>query len=222
MLCPFIVLAATVILTATEHPALACKPLVVFYGGASDTKNKHTYNVYKGRKEKYKKKGIDSLYFSHSQGKESKEAIRRHQSSARKETPVILIGHSWGGDTAYDVAKDLPDSYKTTLVTLDPVGGQAWDTWGIPWFFAYLVRNQLSKPLNGIWINVAQPAPDRDFEIMRVLPLSCDRIASMGGLWGYQGNATHSPKFEEGWDHCSVEKMFKAAEPLISPLLECR
>jgi len=76
--------------------------------------------------------------------------------------PVTLIGHSWGGDTAAQVALNLPKRI-TTLITVDPVGKLT------PWLHAYdSIANSV-----GTWIDVAaQPAEERT---------PGDKLADFGG-----------------------------------------
>ncbi|WP_211254403.1 alpha/beta hydrolase family protein, partial [Roseomonas mucosa] len=65
---------------------------------------------------------VGSKYFAHDQADE----IRRYIEGQPSGTKVSLIGHSYGGDTAIEVAGKLAqEGHKIdTLVTVDPVGSR--------------------------------------------------------------------------------------------------
>ena len=90
--------------------------------------------------------------------------------------PIILIGHSWGGDTTMDVADDLKGEACLKclyVVTLDPVSQLDPDAW----FGGPYPGNQVTE-----WINVAQPAGPMD--VIVDIPIVGWII---GGLWSAGG-----------------------------------
>jgi thioesterase domain-containing protein len=67
-------------------------------------------------------KGVDVMYFTWDQENESMNAVKEHLRNY-PSSPVVMIGHSYGGDTAFKVADKLgKDVSIKLLVTLDPVG----------------------------------------------------------------------------------------------------
>lgn len=133
-----IALAVTCFEAASGVAAAAkCLPLVVLYGGGWDAKTEIMKRVAKDLKKNW---GRDAIveYYAHDQGNVSHSSIQRHLRACSRSL-IALIGHSWGGATAYSVAKDWGDRI-TLLVTLDAVGGGPYSR---------------SKPYNvRKWINV--------------------------------------------------------------------
>ena len=85
-----------------------------------------------------------------------------------KNDEIILIGHSYGGDTAENVAHDITDRTLDKLITLDPVS--FWDFSG-------------SKPESvNNWYNVI--AEDDQYTWN-------DFIADVGGQWGEESGAVN-------------------------------
>ena len=144
-----------------------------------------------------------------------------------KNSKVLLIGHSWGGDTAYDVAQDM-HKYSVALITLDPVSKRAWRTYGVyPLLWLRAQRNNIPNPTSrmGTWVNVhAHSSGGTDIGIF---PLSligwgdylshspCNATAAAGGPWGRQRNAdqdyTLARATSDGGEmvltHCHVGRM---------------
>jgi pimeloyl-ACP methyl ester carboxylesterase len=109
-------------------PPLGCnigtdceKALVIFIGGAADTDYRPMYREFAS----YCREGHEhqaKAYFTH----DANSAIVRYITRWRKRYPghqVGLIGHSWGGYRAYEVAQRLAEDGVPLdlLVTLDPV-----------------------------------------------------------------------------------------------------
>ena len=93
--------------------------------------------------------------------------------------PITLVGHSYGGDTAYLVARDCEQ--EVTLITLDPV---SWFTFGI----------EGNRPI-GVWINIIadlEATPDT-------------LLALLGGKWGYTLGALNM--WADGIGHADVYGM---------------
>ena len=208
-------ISAVLLLPRTEP--VACKPLVVFYGGfGSQTKENLLWEVC----QEYSKPGVRKQCLAYSA--DGTDFIVDYWKSTPGETPIVLVGHSWGGDTAYTVAEQLPQNMAPTLITLDPVGGRAWTTVGIPNVLAVSVRkDDLAKPTHGEWVNIHQAARRVDFDgsLLELVKLAhCDGIADIGGLWGHQRNA-NSIEFAGG--HCNIDRMFALAEIYIATATKC-
>ena len=68
--------------------------------------------------------------------------------------PIVLIGHSWGGDTAAQVARNMSDEIcNLTLITLDPVSGVK----------PFGLGDIANPSRNNIWINVHPDASLMDY-----------------------------------------------------------
>lgn len=150
-----------------EKPA--GKPLVIFFGGAMDSSNLNMKQVADGYHDKSKSGEFpvfdqDKLYFGQGDAEEAKIAILEKVKSD-PQTVIALIGHSWGGDTAYKIVRDLAAHGLeiNLLVTLDPVSVGSY------------FKSQFVKPSGTTnWINFHVPKSD---------------LASLGGHWGEQNDA---------------------------------
>lgn len=142
---------------------------VVFVGGAGDRNSAIVYNEYE--RLKFSHPEISSRYFSHDEN----PPIENYIKSLPEGAPVTLIGHSWGGDTATQVARALPKRIDT-LITIDPV------SLFTPFFHSY---DSIAKSVRR-WINV-NAVPDGK-------PSPGDKVARWGGRWGGgpAGAATNS------------------------------
>lgn len=98
---------------------------------------------------------------------------------------IFLIGHSYGGDAAYQVADRLSRAGVDVglLVTIDPVSRSG----------------SRGKPARvRQWVNVhADPA----------VTGRCNDVADLGGRWGAAPGADFN-RFGAGLDHCKVLEMF--------------
>ena len=114
--------------------------------------------------------------------------------------PIILVGHSYGGDTAMDVAAMLKDQKCLCLyvITLDPVSHFDPDTW--------LWQNPAGTNIVE-WINVFQSAGLSDYvaaipvvgwvfggvwALGGVISGNNDMVASGGGQWNEMSGADYS------------------------------
>ena len=75
---------------------------VIFVGGAGDQNSAIVYREYE--RFKFARPDISSRYFSHDQNRE----IGKYINTLPDGAPVTIIGHSWGGDTAAQVALNVP------------------------------------------------------------------------------------------------------------------
>ena len=194
-----------IILLTQGGAALAesCKPLIVFYNGFLNQdldKLLGKRNFYTTCKEYNPPKGIRKRCQSWSKigGGYETDFIKDHWNSTSSATPIILIGYSYGGDTAYDIAKSLPKNYEPTLITLDPVGKKGLDS-------------SLAKPTSGEWITVYTKKP---WSLHR-----CDLIARAGVRYRKQSNADKNIIFDG--NHCDVDEMFDKVKPFIEKKISC-
>lgn len=104
--------------TNTEA-APSVRPVVVFVGGAGDRSIgqivRRSWLAFRRDHPAY-----ETQYFTHDEGDE----LRRFVEAVPPGTPVNILGHSWGADTAAQVVAALGTTGRTVdrLVTIDPVG----------------------------------------------------------------------------------------------------
>lgn len=170
------------------------RPLVVFVGGALDDWNRNLLKVfcaYDARWERTRK-----LYVMHTQ---DAAEVRRRVVREAAGAPVALIGHSYGGNYAYELANAMrEDGGVALLVTLDPVSGPAGP------------RVPLDRGAVGRWINV-WAGSGIGFS-------SCGLAGAIGGAWGPQSRADADLRFpadpsddDASNDHCKTEQMIRLA-----------
>jgi pimeloyl-ACP methyl ester carboxylesterase len=96
-------------------------------------------------------------FFTHLETKFRREAVLRSIEDRAKGGPIVLVGHSWGGPQAYELARDLRDRGNTVLglITADPVS-----------------RMSSGARPKTFWVNVAASSQSPD---------DSDRIAAIGG-----------------------------------------
>ena len=194
-----------IILLTQGGTALAesCKPLIVFYNGFFNqdlNKLLGERNFYAVCNKYIPKKGVTKkcLSWSKMYGGYETDFIVDHWRSTSSETPIVLIGYSYGGDTAYDVAESLPEKYSPTLITLDPVARKGKDS-------------SLPKPTSGEWITMYTR---KSWSLNK-----CDLIARAGTRYRNQSNADRNITFDG--DHCDINKMFSLAKPFIEKQFAC-
>ena len=110
--------------------------------------------------------------------------------------PVVLIGHSYGANFAYELANALRDDGGVALLlTLDPVSGPA------------APRVPLEPGATRRWINV--------YAGSGVGLSSCGLAGAIGGGWGSRPEADVDLRFpadpakdDPDDDHCKTEEMF--------------
>ncbi len=105
-------------LSPSPPPQPRPQPVVVFVGGFLDGES----NIVRQYASEFGLLHRDrrTQYFSHDEG----AGIRRFIESLPNGTSVSLVGHSWGGNAAAEVAAALGAAGRPvdTLVTIDPVG----------------------------------------------------------------------------------------------------
>ena len=136
------------------------KEVIIYVGGAGEGSIHHA-----GKKAMDKFYGSDKYHmFYWTQESEIEDFINKQSENDK----IILIGHSYGGDTAENVAHDITDRTIDKLITLDPVS--FWDFSG-------------SKPESvNNWYNVI--AEDDKYTWN-------DFIADVGGQWGEESGAVN-------------------------------
>lgn len=116
-------LAVVALMTVSEATFPCAKTMAVLYGGLFD---QSTGIMHEFKEKLLKLKNIDQArYYTWSHGDiiRSTKEIRKYIKNCRN-AEVILIGHSLGGGSAYDVANRLSDGREKRnikLITLDPV-----------------------------------------------------------------------------------------------------
>jgi pimeloyl-ACP methyl ester carboxylesterase len=205
------------------------KPLLILYGGAGDNSISNTVLKLKNRLEgQYREignggKGVDVMYFTWDQENESMNAVKEHLRNY-PSSPVVMIGHSYGGDTAFKVADKLgKDVSIKLLVTLDPVGNYYGVNNKQDCRDEYptgsgrisqqekqceLQRRQRRKPDNTVkWINVwAKGAATLG-----------DAISSLGDRWNRQANADQDVPMDLA--HGEAGRMYSKAESSVLGVL---
>jgi Chlorophyllase enzyme len=173
------------------------KALVIFFGGANDSIHKNMYRVYADYENSA---NHEKKYLPWTEDKAAKILIANQLVNVDLASHICLIGHSYGGDTAMDVARDLNlvDLDIQLVVTLDPVSNQLVVT-------VDPVLNLINEPIElpshvEKWINVwvetkGSWRPD-------------NIVAELGGHWGMEPNATEN-MFCEGASHAQANEMFK-------------
>ncbi|HEX2210675.1 MAG TPA: alpha/beta hydrolase [Longimicrobium sp.] len=176
--------------TDPECPGTA-RPLVVFIGGLADGLNRNVVRIYCGYDERWEQ--TRKLYMSYNEEPARARSLIMERAGA---APVVLVGHSYGGDAAHRLAEALADSADVRLlVTLDPVGSR------------YQGRQAPRPPGVERWINVrVGSAPGLS---------SCGLAGAIGGAWGPQPSADADLRFprdpsrdDPDNDHCKTEQMF--------------
>ena len=108
--------------------------------------------------------------------------------------PIVLVGHSYGGDTALDVAEMLLNITNINLfiVTIDPVSQFDLDTW----FF----QNHRTENIKE-WINVYQKKGVEDYVFE--IPVAGNIL---GGIWSLIGTLGNNNMVASGGGQWNFEK----------------
>lgn len=167
------------------------RALVVFIGGALDDWNRNLHRVYCAYDAEWEH--TRKAYFLHT---EPLEDVRRQVLERAAGAPVVLVGHSWGANFAYELAGRMrEDGGVRLLLTLDPVSGPAGP------------RAPLEPGTARRWINV--------YAGSGVGLSSCGLVGAIGGAWGSQPEADLDLRFppdpardDPDDDHCKTEEMF--------------
>lgn len=167
------------------------RPVVVFIGGALDTWNRNLLRVFCAYDAAWE--GTRKLYFTHTA---EAAQVRRQVAEAAAGAPVVLVGHSYGANFAYELAHEMgTDADVRLLLTLDPVSGPA------------APRVPLPPDAARRWINVWAGSG--------VGLSSCGLVGAIGGAWRARPEADADVRFpadpardDPDNDHCKTEEMF--------------
>jgi RHS repeat-associated protein len=108
-------------------------------------------------------------------------------------TLITIIGHSWGADTALDVANNV-DAGISQLVTVDGVSRDG--------------KKNEEKPENvNIWTNVYQPNDVGTLD---------NTVANVGGHWGEAGNADENVAAGDEMTHGMAGNLFDLTDTAVS------
>ncbi len=161
--------------------------LDIFIGGAHDSNS----GIVQGYAASFSKNnpGRNALYFSHGQLNKILAAIKKAKCDNPND-PINLVGHSWGGDTAADIAAMLMSSGNLVdlLVTVDPVSRS---------------QPNLSDTTFGArnWMNInAAPSSTN----------GSDFIAFLGGKWGNSPAGFADTHFSVNTNHANFRAMMSA------------
>lgn len=171
------------------------RAVVVFVGGLADRLNRNVVRLFCGYDAAWER--TRKLYFAFDDDPRAvRDSILRSAGSGARRAPVVLVGHSYGGDAARRLADSLAaDADVRLLVTLDPVSRE-WEGRAAP------------RPAGvARWINVrVGSSPGLS---------SCGLAGIVGGAWGRQTEADAELRFppdpardDPDDDHCKTEQMF--------------
>ena len=170
-------------------PCIRFQPLVMFVGGARDPDLAPISGIFYPYNNAHEDR--QDIGYAAWQTEKQIKALALHW--MRRKQKVVLVGHSYGGDTVMDVARDLSTEGKELelVVTLDPVS-------------RFGARTNQPKP-SGVktWLNVYV-----DYNAVQRGPPN--RIAIAGGPWGYCPNADLNRTFSNGtgYEHAYADDMF--------------
>ena len=170
------------------HRCTKCrKHVYILIGGAKDSKSERMFQLY----DEILKPTVACSYYYWTSCSDVLDAIKNYKAVCPAST-IILIGHSYGGDTAMDVAERLPRGSKVVLVTLNPVSN-------------YDLCNYKVSPPDTVeyWINAYVAKGPQD--TLAVIPAAGsfvagvitfitfggldNTVASLGGKWGHESGA---------------------------------
>jgi pimeloyl-ACP methyl ester carboxylesterase len=180
------------------------RPVVVFIGGALDDWNHNLQRVFCAYDAQWER--TRKVYFLHT---DALEDVRRAVLERAAGAPVVLVGHSYGANFAYELANRMRDDGGVELLlTLDPVSGPAGP------------RTPLEPGAARRWINV--------YAGSGVGFSSCGLAGAIGGAWGSRPEADLDLRFppdpardDPSLDHCKTEEMF-LLQPVQEALAELR
>ena len=191
-----------------------CNPLVFFLGGMGDRKFQ-----FKEVFENWKTENKDHMVYYRS-WRDGKKIIRTVRGMKKcNDRKIVIIGYSYGGDTAYDVVTEL--SYLSpVLVTLDAVGSRAEFSIVIPLIIGLSIQNNELKNPSKKWINVHTSnsnystrsffGPEGFDDFMERSGSFCDAVADLGGPYGEQKNAMVNLELKN-ITHCDLHDLLVCA-----------
>jgi len=180
---------------------MASKTLIVFIGGAMDDRYRPLYHgVFLPFRLRQQADSQDTCYATHATTKLIIPLIKHWSKAGQK---VCIVGHSWGGNSALRIARELPQTVIDLLVTLDPVSRR------------YLTRQTLKPENVNHWINVHIDYSKASMEYSNV-------IARLGGAWTDCPNADSNIKLSNDQNieitHVMANRMFEEVAEEVSKL----
>lgn len=169
----------------------ASPTLVIFVGGGGDAKYRNVRDFQSSRDVIGALGQRESAYFGHDEG----AAIVARIANEPQETRIVLVGHSWGGDTAAQIAAALGQRGRPvdTLVTVDPVGV------GLSDDFFRRVRGGSRE-----WVNIrASGGANSDFS---------DFVAAVGGRYADGPRAYATRHIEAPFTHGSFGRLLTSPD----------
>lgn len=169
-------------------PAAEPPRVVIFVGGAGDSLFKPVEGYFKDFNDA--NPGSRTEFFSHDQPR----AIRRLIEGLPAGTHISLVGHSWGGDTAAQVAARLGEDGRriTELMTIDPVGNFRGSD-----FYSRVLKG------TGTWLNV-NAIGGKWWETSNL-------IAGIGGPYGTSPRGVAQGFIEAPYTHGSFGSMMRGS-----------
>ena len=178
---------------AREAPATAPQApptFVLFIGGAADAR---FGIVRRYRQQMERELGTrNNEYFAH----DERDRILQRIAAQPEGTRIVLVGHSWGGDQAAQIAARLGTEGRPVdlLVTVDPVGS------GLSEGFMRRVRSGARE-----WINIRATGGPWDEE--------SNLIARLGGRYGSLPASFATQHIEAPFTHRDFERMLRHIGP---------
>ena len=205
-----------------------CRPLVAFLGGFAEPNFSLVfYDLLDERTWKYRDLGVDLKFFPRvsypgHEEVQGNEALRYVEEHLRRfpNSPIALVGHSLGGESAYHVAKNLEPREVTMLVTLDAVGKDGMTD---------------SRPLSnvGFWWNLYQFQNPKKVKMLKGVKFpehNCNLFVGIGdlvssalsGAYRYTNAIESAHNRTYVGDHCDATIMFNTVEiPILCALGVC-
>jgi RHS repeat-associated protein len=172
---------------ATANPLVRLDPfglVTIFFGGFGDSSTSHiVYDYF----NKYVRAHPGQRIF-YEPWDVNPSAVEALIKSEPKSDPINLIGHSYGGDTAAEIAVQLANSRPVSvLVTADPVSH-------FPPNF-----NDIEASV-GYWYDINAVGGGS-------LSGCGNFIAGLGGYWGHDPAGIASQFIDVPWNHCAFANM---------------
>lgn len=128
-------------------------------------------------------------------------------------SPIALLGHSYGGDTAYKVANSIKEKNSLLLVTLDAVGHSGINNnINCPEFYDQACEKEKKQRLRPssvlVWYNVWVSGAATFGDIM----------SNLGGAWREQTNATKNI-FIKNSPHGDLNNLIDPTDDIVSAFL---
>lgn len=168
-----------------QMPAGALRPLFLVVGGFMDSVRGHAYAICRNCPPDVAHR-CDLFYRHYTEPDDVQELLELYH---RKGLPTILVGHSWGADTAVNLVVCKHSVPVDLLVTLDPVSRKRrnWKrcTFIRQWINIYVDYNQAT------WFNIT------------------NIVARIGGPWGPVAAAHENIPCPKDFPHSAAEPMFR-------------